>query len=129
MLKSNAFESFLSAAVVLVAVSFFVFMRMQTGTGSLSAYQVTAIVPRADGLSTGTDVRIAGVKIGTVTALQLEPRTYRVAMTMDIRTDVKIPVDSTLSTTGGTMSSNYLTLHPGRDSRSVPPNGVLQSRK
>lgn len=129
MLKNNVFESFLSAAVVLVAVTFFAFMRLQTGTGSLSAYQITAILPQADGLSAGTDVRIAGVKIGTVTALRLEPRTYRVAMTMDIRTDVKIPVDSTLSTTSGTMSSNYLTINPGRDRRSVPPNGILQSKK
>ena len=37
---------------------------------------------------------LAGIKVGTVSDLTLDPQTYLVTVHMNIRNDVKLPVDS-----------------------------------
>jgi phospholipid/cholesterol/gamma-HCH transport system substrate-binding protein len=125
MLRNNGFEIVLSAAIILSAIGFLVFMRWQTGTGSLSSYQMSAEMARADQVSVGTDVRIGGVTIGRVTSLSLEPRPYGVRIDMDIRSGIPIPRDSRLDVTGAMMSSPYLMITPGQSHEAVPPHGNL----
>ena len=57
----------------------------QHESGSLGGYEITARMPRVDGLATGTDVRLSGIKIGAVNALTLDPKTYLVTVHMNIR--------------------------------------------
>ena len=125
MFKDNMFETLLSASIIVFAAGFLIFMRLETGIGSLSAYQITAALKQADGLSTGTDVKIAGLKVGAVTGLALEPKTYRVTAKINIRSDIKIPVDSSLSVSGGSMNSPYLSIKPGKSASIIPPGGTL----
>jgi phospholipid/cholesterol/gamma-HCH transport system substrate-binding protein len=125
MLKDSFFETCLSALIALFAVGFLLFMRWQTGIGSLSSYQVGAMLRQADSLAIGTDVKIAGVKVGRITELAFEPKSYRVRMTMDIRSDVHIPADSRLSVSGGMMSSPYLTIAPGHSNKMIDSGGTL----
>lgn len=125
MFKDNIFETCLSALIALFAVGFLIFMRWQTGIGSLSSYPVEAMLRQADSLTVGTDVRIAGVKVGRITGLAFEPKSYRVKMTMDIRSDVRVPADSRLSVSAGMMSNPYLAIAPGRSSKMIAPGGVL----
>ncbi len=126
LFKNHTFESLFAAAIAVFALSFFLFMRWQTGTGSFSTYEITTTVRQIDGISQGSDVRIAGVKIGTVEQLALDPRTYRIHLTMAIRSDVRIPSDSALSVAGGTMTSFYLAIKPGRSESTVPSGGELK---
>lgn len=126
MFKDNIFETGLSAVIALFAVGFLVYMRWETGIGSLSSYQINAMLRQADSLTVGTDVKIAGVKVGRVTDLTFEPKSYRVRMTMDIRKDVHIPADSHLSVSAGVMSSPYLTIAPGHSKEMVNAGGTLQ---
>lgn len=128
MVRNNAFEIILSAVIIMLAVGFLAFMRWQTGTRSFSSYQISARVPRADRLDVGTDVRIGGVTIGRITRLSLEPRTYRVKIDMDIRSDVAIPDNSRLDVSGAVMSSPYLTINPGHHQKPVPQGGSLISQ-
>ena len=76
MQQNNIAETLIGAVVVTVAVAFLVFGYYRTGSGSLSGYEVNAKLAKVDGLSVGTDVRLAGIKIGSVTALDLDPKTY-----------------------------------------------------
>ena len=48
-------------------------------------------LPKVDGLGVGTDVRLAGIKVGTVSDLTLDPKTYLVTVHMNIRDDIKLP--------------------------------------
>ncbi len=128
MSRHNIFENILSAMVVLCAAGFLVFLRMQTGIGGFSSYEMNAELAKADGLAIGTDVRIAGVKVGRVADLSLEPRTYHVKMQLEIRSGVPIPTDSRLSVSGGTMSSTYLNISPGRSLQTVPSGGTLGTK-
>ena len=69
MQQNNVGETLIGAAVVAVAVLFVVFGYYRTGTGSLSGYELNAKLAKVDGLGIGTDVRLAGIKIGSVTEL------------------------------------------------------------
>lgn len=125
MAKINSFETILSGLIALFAVGFLVFLRWETGIGSLSSYEMSAIMAHADGIKDGTDVKIGGVTIGRIIGLALEPKTYRVKVQMEIRSGVRIPADSRLSVSGALMSSPYLTISPGHSKNSISPGGTL----
>ena len=128
MQRIGLFESLLSAAVIALGVGFLVFLLWQTGTGSLNSYEMAARLKNADGLKLGTDVRIGGVKVGTIQSLTLNHSTYAVEAKLAIREDIKVPVDSSLAVGSGMLSSAALTITPGRAKTVVQPGGVLVAR-
>jgi phospholipid/cholesterol/gamma-HCH transport system substrate-binding protein len=128
MQRAGIFEIVLSAAVIALAVGFLAFLLWQTGTGSLSSYEMNARIKSADGIKPGTDVRIGGVKVGTVESLALDRRDYAVDVTLAIRDDIRIPDDSAIAIGSGMLSSPALTINPGRSKNAVPPGGTLMPR-
>ena len=124
------FETLLSAAVIVLAGGFLGFTLWRTGTGSLKSYEFSARMVNADGLKPGTDVKIAGVKVGEVEDLALahQGKRYSVDLKLAIRQDIAIPDDSRLSVGGGTLSSASLSITPGRSKTVVPPGGMLKAR-
>jgi phospholipid/cholesterol/gamma-HCH transport system substrate-binding protein len=128
MIRKNLFNLISGAAVILVAIAFLVFMRWQTGTGSLSAYPMSIEVAHADQLNIGTDVRIAGVTVGKITSLSLEPRSYRVKASLYIKDGISIPVDSRVRIVGAMMSNPYVSIEPGHSTMTVPEGGTLITR-
>ena len=128
MRENNIPETVIGAIVVAVAVLFIVFAYMRTGSGSLSGYEIQARLPKADGLGVGTDVRLSGIKIGSVTDLTLDPKNYLVTLHMNIRDDIKIPVDSSLMvTSAGLLGSSYVSITPGGDDKMLMAGGMIQN--
>lgn len=128
MQQNNVAETLIGAVVVAVAVAFLVFAYFRTGTGSLSGYDVNARLAKADGLAVGTDVRLAGIKIGTVTDLTLDPKTYLVTVHMNIRDDIKLPVDSSiLVTQAGFLGGQYLSITPGGDDKMMAAGSTFEN--
>jgi phospholipid/cholesterol/gamma-HCH transport system substrate-binding protein len=67
-----------------------------------------------DGLATGSDVRLSGIKVGTVVSQAIDPKNYKAVVTMNLANDVKIPDDSSAKITSeGLLGSNYVALTPG----------------
>src|SRR5688572_26658143 len=68
----------------------------QTGGRQIAgdSYPLTASFRSAEGIAVGTDVRLAGIKVGTVTALDLDPATYQAKATFTVRSSLQIPEDS-----------------------------------
>jgi phospholipid/cholesterol/gamma-HCH transport system substrate-binding protein len=124
----GTFETVLSGAVILLAAGFFGFLLWQTGTGSLKSYALSARLAAADGIKPGADVRLAGVKVGSVTAMDLvkSGKRYAVDLTLAIREDIRIPNDSRLVVGGGTLSSTTLSIAPGRSKTLAQPGGSLR---
>ncbi len=128
MRESNVAETLIGALVIAVAVGFLAFAYLRTGSGSLSGYEVNARLPKADGLSVGTDVRLAGIKIGTVTDLTLDPKTYLVTVHMTIRNDIKLPVDSSvLVTQAGFLGGQYLSITPGGEDKMMKAGSFFEN--
>jgi phospholipid/cholesterol/gamma-HCH transport system substrate-binding protein len=128
MQQNNIAETIIGALVIAVAVGFMAFIYTRTGSGSLSGYEINARLPKVDGLGIGTDVRLSGIKIGTVTDLALDPKTYLVTVHMNIRDDIKVPADSSvLVTSAGFLGSQYLSITPGGDDKMMVAGGFFES--
>jgi phospholipid/cholesterol/gamma-HCH transport system substrate-binding protein len=125
--STSFFDIALGAVILCIAVGFVAYLRIQTGIGGFSAYPIRAEMAQVDSLKDGSDVRISGVKVGTITGLSLKAGGYHVDVAMDIRQGIPIPVDSQLSVTSGVMSSPYLNIRPGRSKTVVAPGAMLHA--
>jgi phospholipid/cholesterol/gamma-HCH transport system substrate-binding protein len=126
-MRNNTVETIMGAIVVLVAAAFLYYAYSTTGSGALAGgYELTAKMPRVDGLATGTDVRLSGIKIGAVRELTLDPKTYLVTLHMSISDKYQIPTDSSLMvTSSGLLGGSYLSITPGGDDTMLPPGGAI----
>lgn len=126
-MHNETVESIIGAIVIAVAVLFVVFAYRATGATNVTGYELTAKLPRVDGLAVGTDVRLSGIKVGVVSGLTLDAN-YLVTVHMDIHNDVKIPDDSSMVvTSAGLLGSSYLSISPGGSDKMLPPGGVIRN--
>lgn len=111
----NTSEVLVGGAVLAVAVGFLAFVASSTGfSGGGAGYPLTASFRSADGISVGTDVRLAGVKVGTVTAIGLNPETFRADTTITLGEAIEIPDDSAISISSeGLLGGNFVEILPG----------------
>jgi phospholipid/cholesterol/gamma-HCH transport system substrate-binding protein len=114
-MSHSAGEIVLGAAVLAVAAGFVVYAGQLTGFGGeRDGYPLTASFRSAEGVTVGTDVRLAGVKIGTVTDVDLNPETYRAETTFTLDEGVRIPDDSAaIVASEGLLGGNFVEISPG----------------
>lgn len=108
-------EILAGAAVLAVAIGFVVYAGRGAGLmQATDSYPLTASFRSVEGVSVGTDVRLAGVKVGTVTELTLNPETYFADAVITVRNDVILPIDSTiLISSEGLLGGTFVELQPG----------------
>jgi phospholipid/cholesterol/gamma-HCH transport system substrate-binding protein len=127
-MQNKTVETLIGAIVVAVAAVFLYFAYASTNSADLSGYEISAKFQRVDGLNVGTDVRLSGIKIGSISALTLDPKTYQATAHLSIKNDVKIPDDSSIMvTSSGLLGSSYLSVSPGGSDTMVPAGGVIQN--
>jgi phospholipid/cholesterol/gamma-HCH transport system substrate-binding protein len=115
LFRENVGEAVIGLVVVLLAAWFVLFAWQRTGGGEkANAIRVVALFPNASGVNVGTDVRVAGLKIGSVAEQKLDPETYQVAVTLALDPNVKLPADSSAAITSeGLLGSTFVALTPG----------------
>ena len=121
----NWFETIVGALVILVALVFMIFMYAQIGTHHLGSYSLVLRMPSAAGLDVGKDIRVGGVKVGSISHLALDPRDYSAIVEVDVRDDLHFSADSTATIASTPMGEVYLVINPGHGVRTVPPGGTL----
>lgn len=115
-MSENRTEVLIGAAVLAVAVGFGAYVFQSTGTslGISDQYEVTASFRSAEGITIGTDVRLAGVKIGTVSDLNLNPTSFRADAILSIDNDIPLPDDTSLAISSeGLLGGNFVEVYPG----------------
>ncbi len=114
-MSENATEVAVGGGVLALALGFLVFAVQGAGLAPQGAsYDLRAAFRSAEGVRVGTDVRLAGVKVGTVTALDLNPATFFAEATLSLRADVVLPDDSSvLISSEGLLGGNFVELSPG----------------
>ena len=126
-MHNDLVETLIGAIVVAVAILFVVFAYRSTGENAIGGYEVTANVARVDGIAVGTDVKLSGIKVGTVSALTLDSN-YLVTVHMKVHGDVKIPDDSSLMvTSSGLLGSSYLSISPGGSDKMLLAGGRIRN--
>ncbi|MCF6443723.1 outer membrane lipid asymmetry maintenance protein MlaD [Nereida sp. MMG025] len=108
-------EVILGGAVLAAAIGFLVYAAQATGfANGASDFELTASFRSAEGISVGTDVRMSGVKIGTVTGMELNPQTLRADTTFALIDGVEIPDDSAITISSeGLLGGNFVEIQPG----------------
>lgn len=126
-MNHNAIETVLGAVVIIVAGFFLVFALGAADMKRVSGYQVSANFSKVDGLAPGIDVRISGVKVGTVEKMELDSKTYLARVTMSISNDVKLPTDTVAKVSSeGLLGGKYMALEPGADEEMLEDGGKIE---
>lgn len=106
-----------TGAVILVAAAGFAIYGGRIsglGFGTGGSYPLAASFRSAEGVTVGTDVRLAGVKVGTVTGLSLNPETFFADATLSLGRDIRLPDDSEARVSSeGLMGGSFIELLPG----------------
>lgn len=114
-MRENGAEVAMGAVVLAAAAGFLFYVMQVAGVGGLGrTYDLTASFRSVEGISVGTDVRLAGVKIGTISGIDLNPQTYRGDVNLAIDRGVDIPNDSAaVVASEGILGGNFIEIVPG----------------
>lgn len=121
-------ELWVGAAVLAVAAGFLLW---STG-GNLrglggDSYELRAAFPNVDGIENGTDVRVAGVKVGRVSAVTLDPQTYLAEACLTLPVQIQLPTDSAaLIQSDGLLGGSYIELQPGGAAENLAPGDEIE---
>jgi phospholipid/cholesterol/gamma-HCH transport system substrate-binding protein len=127
-MAENVTEVLAGAAVLAVAVGFAAWAGLGNAVGPApGSYPLKASFRSVDGISIGTDVRLAGVKIGTVTGLSLNPQTYYADATVSVKDGIEVPDDSAiLISSEGLLGGNFVEIQPGGSPTMLEPGAEIE---
>ena len=126
MLNENLVETLVGLFVVVIATLFVVYGYSVSETDSGDGYRVSAQFNRVDGLTVGSDVRMSGIKIGTVTSLTLDPESFYANVDFLISNGVGLPDDTSAKITSeGLLGGNYVSLSPGGSEDLLEEDGEI----
>lgn len=128
-MNGNLVETLIGAVVLLVAGFFLAFAYTTGGVGSgrMNGYELQARFNRADGLVTGGDVRLSGIKIGTVTKQTLDPKTFDAIVTFSIDSRYQLPDDSAVKIASeGLLGGNFISVEPGGSNTALKPGSEIK---
>ena len=102
------------AVVLVVAVAFIAYAASNTGRGPGGGLKLTARFENIGSLTPGADVRLGGVKVGSVVATSIDVKTYQAIVTFSVQPDLALPTDSSATiSSGGLLGGSFLGVSPG----------------
>ena len=128
-MSENTTEVIVGGLVVAAAGAFLLYASQTTGlgVGDPESYELSASFRSAEGVSLGTDVRLAGVKVGSVTAMELNPQTFRADVRFSVDQTIQIPDDSTaVVASEGLLGGTYVELSPGGSPFNLDEGGEIE---
>ena len=129
-MRRNAIETVMGAVVLLVAGGFVFFAYDMAQVKAVEGYEVTALFYKIGGLNEGSDVRISGIKVGTVIDHELDSESYDARVRMTITREIKLPVDTVASIASeGLLGGKYVRLEPGTDKSYIKDGGTITRTK
>lgn len=114
-MSENRTELLVGALVIAVAAGFLTYAtRSVDAMQSSRGYTLIASFRSAEGVGVGTDVRLAGVKVGSIKGLELNQETFRADAVLSVRDDVEVPDDSSvIIASEGLLGGNFVEIQPG----------------
>ncbi|MEX0970881.1 MAG: outer membrane lipid asymmetry maintenance protein MlaD [Paracoccaceae bacterium] len=113
-MASNAAETLIGAVVMAVAIGFLTYASQFTSGAAENEITLEARFGSAEGLRVGSEVRLAGVRVGTLTSLSLDRATYQAVAVLAVDQTVEIPDDSEAKVASeGLLGGNFIELIPG----------------
>ena len=116
-------ETGVGAVVLAAAAGFLIYALGHAAKGAdAGGYEVIGKFGDVGALATGADVRVAGVKVGAVAKIELDPKAYLAKVHLVINKDVKLPADSTAKiTSSGLLGGQLVAIAPGGSLEDLTP--------
>ena len=126
--KTNNYFEIIVGTFVLFCAAFFFFSSFRSAkVSSYDGYYLLAKFDNIDGISNGSDVKISGVKVGTVVDQFLDEKDFRGTLKISIIQNVKLPSDSSVKIASeGLLGSKYLAITPGGDEENLADGAEIQ---
>ena len=113
-MRHNLLEAIIGAVVLMIAGFFFVTAYSTNQKSIVDGYSLYAQFERVDGLNVGSDVKMSGVKVGAVSKLEINPKTYQARVTITLQPAIRLPQDSSAEITSESLlGGKYVALVPG----------------
>lgn len=113
-MRNNLVEAIMGAVVITVAGFFLYFAYSSSHSNLQGGYLLYAKFDRIDGLNVGSDVKLSGVKVGTIQSLEIDSQTYQAKVSILLRQDIKLPDDSSAEVASESLlGGKYIALLPG----------------
>jgi phospholipid/cholesterol/gamma-HCH transport system substrate-binding protein len=122
----NIVETIVGALVLLVASVFVFYAFGKSDRSGPNGYEILARFGRVDGLKRGADVTLSGVKIGTVTGVDLDRKTYQAVVHMTVASNVELPTDTNAKIVSESLLGGVVVvLEPGGDKNLIKAGGEI----
>lgn len=126
----NVIETVMGAVVLAVAGFFLVFAYTHADLREVKGYEISAQFTSVGGLDIGSDVRINGIKVGTVAGHALDPVTFNAVVRLTIIPEIKLPADTVATiATEGLLGGKFVKLVPGRAPDRIAEGGAIGRTK
>lgn len=128
MMAEHRAEVVTGAAVLAVALGFVFYATQGIDlSGQAGSYPLRASFRSVEGITVGSDVRLGGVKVGTITDLQLNPQTFFADARISMQDRVQLPTDSAiLISSEGLLGGNYVEIIPGGAPENLAPGDEIE---
>ena len=113
-MKNSFVETIVGAVVLAIAAGFFMFLYNSSSVGATGGIKIIAEFENIEGISVGSDIRMAGIKIGSVVEQKLDPESFQAVVTMSVANNLKLTDDTTAKITSeGLLGSKFIALEIG----------------
>jgi phospholipid/cholesterol/gamma-HCH transport system substrate-binding protein len=125
-MSRNAVETVMGALVLVVAALFLFFAYTTSQISAVHGYELSAKFSNAGGIKNGGDVRISGIKVGSITNETLDPKSFQAIVHMSIDPSIKLSVDSVAQITStGLLGDSFISIEPGNEDELIAAGGTI----
>ncbi len=115
-MRYSPFETAIGFLVLIAAIAFggYAVTSQRLWTSPQDTYQLEARFDTIGGVTTGTDVKISGVKVGRVAGFKLDPLTFEASLQIEIPSHIALPTDSAIRiASDGLLGGSHIQIEPG----------------
>ena len=123
-------ETIMGIVVIFVAAFFLYFAYQVSDLQVVKGYDINARCLKVGGLNVGSDVRINGIKVGTVIAQNLDPEDYVADVKLSISSNIQLPKDSVVSiVSDGLVGNKFIKIEPGKSKEFLQNGDTVANTK
>lgn len=123
-------ETIMGIVVIFVAAFFLYFAYQVSDLQVVKGYDINARFLKVGGLNVGSDVRINGIKVGTVIAQNLDPEDYVADVKLSISSNIQLPKDSVVSiVSDGLVGNKFIKIEPGKSKEFLQNGDIVANTK
>lgn len=127
-MRINIIETITGGIVIALSTALLGYAYISTKHKDQGGYRISARFHKADGLVDGSDVKIAGIRVGTVSKMTIDPTTYAAVVEMSIHHQIKLPTDTSASIISeNLLGGKYLDLQPGGDEEMMKEGSEIEN--